>query len=64
MKSTEMRKGMHTLRHPDSAKVWVPEAVKLLPTIELVVDHILQPLQPLENGLPVYQVWNFAIPGS
>lgn len=59
-----MSKGMHTSRHPDSAKVWVPEAVKLLPTIELVVDHILQPLQPLEDGLPVHRVWNFAIPGS
>lgn len=59
-----MRKGMHTSRRPASAKVWVPEAVKPLPTVELVVDHILQPLQPLEDGLPVHQVWNFPSPGS
>lgn len=34
------------------------------PTVQLVVDHILQPLQPLEDRLPVHQVGNFAIPGS
>lgn len=33
-------------------------------TVQLVVDHVLQPLQPLENGLPVHQVGNFAIPGA
>lgn len=59
-----MRKEMYTSHQPNSVKVWVPEAVKLLPTIELIVDHILQPLQSLKDGLPVHQVWNFAIPGS
>lgn len=34
------------------------------PTVQLVVDHVLQPLQPLENGLPVHQVGNFSIPGA
>lgn len=34
------------------------------PTVQLIVDHVLQPLQPLENRLPVHQVGNFAIPGS
>lgn len=35
-----------------------------VPTVQLVVDHVLQPLQPLEDGLPVCQVGNFAISGS
>lgn len=43
---------------------YIIKTIHTCPTIELVVDHILQPLQPLENRLPVHQVGNFAIPGS
>lgn len=38
--------------------------MKMSPTVELIVHHILQSLQPLQNGLSVHQVGNFAIPGS
>ncbi len=38
--------------------------MKPWPTIQLIVDYIFQPLQPLEDGLPVHQVGNFAIPCS
>lgn len=61
MKPADTRKGTHT---HSASPGWVPEGAKLLPTVELVVDHVLQPLQPLEDRLPVHQVWNFAIPGS
>lgn len=48
----------------DEDTLHISQVLERLPTVELVVDHVLQPLQPLQDGLPVRQVGNFAISGS